>query len=278
MKRHNVILDTSVIIYNIHDEISKMDFWSFPREKRMSILRAMFAYVNSCDWLSHIKQGEWNPIWVMDRKREGKYWRHDYLAPKGIAYKGGRKEKNTSWYKVKGAIMELLDISCGRWKSMEVIGYEADDVAALLARCNPPGDYMTLATIDTDWMGLIEPGKVDWYSLWDYGSHGRAKDFVRHRYNMDTINKWVGQKFRIKLEHPRDLWEYKAQKGDKSDNLPAGSPIEVIDLLKPPSQFDLYKTHKKEGKSLLKSKSTAYPSPKKALDYLAQYHIEVYPH
>lgn len=278
MKRHNVILDASVIVYHVEELISQMDFWGFPVEKRESILKAVFAYVNSCDWLSHIQKGEWNPVWVMDKKRDGKYWRHDYLLPHNISYKGGRKEKADGWFRVKGALLELLSVAGGPWKSMEVSGFEADDVAALLARCTPPGDFTTLATIDTDWMGLIVPGKVDWYSIWDYGTHGRAKDFVRHRYDMKSINKWVKHKFRFELNEPRDLWDYKAEKGDRSDNLPAGSPIEVIDLLNPPAEYDLTHTHKKEAKSLLKSKSTAYDKPNKALDYLKTYYISTYPH
>lgn len=279
-KKHTVILDASVIVYHTYDLLDSMAFWSdaFSHDKRQSILKALFCYVNSCDWLGQIQRGNWNPIWVLDRKRDGLYWRHEYLKNHSIEYKAGRTTKPDHWYNILGALTSLLDIGGGPWKSLSVLGFEADDMASLLVQSSPLGNYTTMATIDTDWMGLIDEGLVDWYSIWDFQKYGNAKNFIRHRFNMETINEWAMQRLKKTFNKPTDLWDYKAKYGDKSDNLPSNSPIEVIDLVKVPAKYNLIKTHKKIAKALIKSKSTVYERPEHALSYLAKYSIPIYPH
>lgn len=280
MKKHTVIIDSSVVVYHVYDLLDSMAFWTdqFSHEKRQSIMKAIFCYVNSCDWLANNKKGEWNPIWVMDRKKDGQYWRHEYLKDYGINYKSGRTTKPDNWYNIMGFLSTMLDCGTGNWKSLGVPGYEADDMAALICRANTRDNYITLATIDTDWMGLVKEGKVDWYSIWDFCKHGTAKKFVRLRKDMESFNEWAKHRLKKEFEKPTDLWDYKAKYGDRSDNLPKNSPIEVINLVKPPTEFDPILRYKNLAKSLIKSKSTVYERPQHALEYLAKYSIPVYPH
>jgi hypothetical protein len=62
----------------------------------------------------------------------------------------------------------------------------------------------------------------------------------RLRASLEDINGWLMGKSQKPLMALADFWPQKAAQGDPSDNLPPGSPLEVIDLLKPPPEHRLW--------------------------------------
>jgi hypothetical protein len=64
---------------------------------------------------------------------------------------------------------------------------------------------------------------------------------------LSTYQEWTNKKhFKTPIRYPCDIWKAKQIEGDKADNLVPGSPIEVIDLLTPPTEFDLLQTEHKD--------------------------------
>jgi len=167
-----------------------------------------------------------NIVLALDMKVDGGYWRHEYLKDFGINYKAGRKEKRKRWFKIADVFTDTAAAL-----GVPIIGfpgYEADDVAALIAWLHPNVD---LFTVDTDWLQLVDTGRnTRWLNS--------ARWAPRLRDNIDAINTWgkLG-----KLKYPRQIIDIKVEEGDKSDNLPPGSPREVIDLMNPPDEFNLTK-------------------------------------
>ena len=90
---------------------------------------------------------------------------------------------------------------------------------------------IVLATVDTDWMGLID-NNTTWFCLRGYDP--------RIRYSMDHINGWSARRLGVQLSCPSDIWNVKTIQGDASDNLPPGSPLEVISLVEPPMEHRLW--------------------------------------
>lgn len=141
-----------------------------------------------------------------------------------IAYKGGRKfpsKEVEKCRKVINSVLNSLDIT-----TLGVKGYEADDMAAALVRINKPGEKMLLLTIDSDWLGLVNDD-VSWYCM-------RGFTPPRYRHDIGSINLWASKRLKVKFDKPSDIFEYKAQYGDKSDNMPPNpSLLPYIDLLNP---------------------------------------------
>lgn len=153
-----------------------------------------------------------------------------------VHYKAGRSiVQEPNFRKLKEVIpMLILD---RHFPLISKCGYEADDVAAAIVRANDElaePHQITLCTIDSDWLGMVSD-RVRWFCL--HGYHPRLRDSV------DVINAWWTRKTYGKsapLDVPTDMWARKVVEGDKSDNLPKGSPAEVIDLFNPPQEHKLW--------------------------------------
>ena len=145
-----------------------------------------------------------------------------------IKYKAGRKFPDPGFTRLKEAIKRYCHRS--GWNTLEYRGYEADDIAAAIVATNPASDDVILATVDSDWLGLVSPN-VTWFCLGGYTPRVRA--------SIEDINQWRARKKDRLLEAPSDLWGAKTVEGDASDNLPPGTPLEVIDLFHPPQEYDL---------------------------------------
>ena len=150
-----------------------------------------------------------------------------------IHYKAGRKFPEYTFTKLK---KHLMDISRSKgWNILEYDHYEADDIAAAIVKINrglpdSQRNRIILATVDTDWLGLLDDD-TSWFCT--HGWYPRVRD-------RGGFDHWSHKKFGVTFDKPREIWDYKAQHGDKSDNLPPGSPLEVIDLHQPPSGFRLW--------------------------------------
>ena len=188
------------------------------------------------------------PLWVLDKKdsRYGGYWRHEHLLDEyGIVYKTGRTKKSETVAKLPEFFRQQ------GYPYIQTEGLEADDLAGLVCRLCSSDDRLpkriTLLTLDTDWLGLItNPSEFSSYpesssSYKHYLNSGMTVDWYsispfkpRYRHNADMINRWLKRrKYSQTVKAPSELWDIKAEYGDKSDSLPPNSPIGVIDLLEP---------------------------------------------
>lgn len=219
-----LIFDTSVVAYQLGNSLNQL--FNHSQDKVIPALYYQMIWLESCQW--------WDVpidrvVWALDVKGKGGYWRHTYLDHLGINYKGQRS-KQESVTTCLEAIPRLLT-KLG-FNTLGVKGFEADDIAALFVTQRKAGETIHLLTIDTDWCGLIGPG-VHWTSLNTY--HKPV-----HRWDLESLNSWSMKRLKTTLDYPSQIWEVKANKGDRSDNLPPGSPIEVIDLLHPPNPYCLW--------------------------------------
>jgi hypothetical protein len=165
--------------------------------------------------------GDWLPT------KEGGRRKH----PLVLGYKGNRKPCP---YKQMAKKM-INKIS----KAVVIDNYEADDVAtaALFAF---PRRRIFLCTIDTDWLQLVDE-RVTWLCMKGYKPQYRdpvgGMEWFKAAISKGTK---AGQERFADIDSLRDIVPWKMFSGDKSDNLPKGSPREVIDLLNPPSEYQLW--------------------------------------
>lgn len=242
-----VILDYRVVVYNLYYQYTILKNSKFSKKFLDNWLKTSWAIVVNRGPTALPYMENHRVIVVSD---SSPYWRSKYLESRGFPeYKGGRPDKTTEWYEVNSAGIAYLSGFKSPIDFIEVPGYEADDIAGALVRLNP-GRLIFLHTIDSDWMGLVDDGelkkgisleelsqrsgKIDpttiWTSLREWSPRIRDEEGVRAH---------CLRRMGIEIDKPPELWLEKVQQGDKSDNLIPGSPIEVIDLLNPPEEFDL---------------------------------------
>lgn len=254
-----VIVDFSVCVHQLHNMLTAMEV---EPENMKAAIQAQMVWLHSGEWIKPLVGDNIQLIYVTDSKP---YWRNEYLLreevytgvadrakeaykeryPKGrkmykpapIVYKDGREKP---WYIMKAfnTTKKLMLEAAARngFAVLSVHGYEADDLAAALVMTNRmlPKDQqnkIVLATVDTDWMGLIDDNTT-WFCTYGYNP--------RVRYTMAHINGWAERRLKTTLTCPSDIWRVKTIQGDKSDNLPPGSPLEVIDLTQPPMEHRLW--------------------------------------
>ena len=239
------VVDFRVYVYNILHHYQAIDK-NYGKKTQQAWLKAA--------WALHLNRGftdlpyfEQTVVVVDDHNP---YWRTKYLEDRGFPpYKDGRKQKGDDWYKVAEAGKKyILDAKCP-FHYLSFPGYEADDVAAALVRVRAPR-LIILSTVDSDWSGLVLDSD-------QYRATNRF-EFIKEEYGVEPtvwwvnhahwtprfrdeagVRAWTKKRCRIDIDRPWELWEHKAEEGDKSDNLPPGSPIEVIDLLNPPEEHDI---------------------------------------
>lgn len=157
-----------------------------------------------------------------------------------IVYKGGRKKPTAGFTKLKKDVYKVLADKGLTLLSLPT--FEADDMAASVVKLNrerlADGRHhnITLATIDNDWLGLLGP-EVRWFDTKGY--------YPRLRNSLETVNVWARRKhnrdYKGRKTPPvfqpltsyEEIWTRKVAEGDRSDNLPPGSPLGVIHLLEP---------------------------------------------
>lgn len=279
-----VVIDFSVAAHQLHANLVTN---GVERTHYMGVVRAQMSWLMSLEWLGIHKPdpASTNIVLAMDTKIAGKYWRHDYLeqpavfekvwaanksarskkAAEPIFYKAGRKYPEKSFTKLKKD-MEAIAVSQG-WQLLKVAGYEADDIAAAFVAANrglPTDQQVKIWTIsiDSDWLGLVGED-CSWFCLYGWSPRVRA--------DLKTINSWSARRLNKTFAEPKDLWAYKSEYGDKSDNLPKNSPIEVIDLLNPPDEHKLWAKPQLAGifrKLLTEHQKTQLPEITKATEYL----------
>lgn len=248
-----VVLDFSVCVHRLHETLEGV---TISKEDYASVVKASMVWLQSCEWLGSLVEDmdAVQTISVLDTKIAGGYWRTEYLkqpevyqnipAKKAtkknpakmmtepVAYKGGRKFPDHSFTKLKHTMTSITEER--GYNMLAMPGYEADDLAAAVVMINSMREdphNIILATVDADWMGMISD-QVTWFCTTGYTP--------RVRHSMEQVNSWAERRLGKTLLEPSDIWAVKAVQGDKSDNLPPGSPIEVIDLFNPPEEHKLW--------------------------------------
>jgi hypothetical protein len=154
----------------------------------------------------------------------------------GLIYKGGRKPKPEEWKSVAQIGLEYVTDPKKRYFYFTEPYYEADDWAGgvvylkRLAQSHPEeipemqpirDREVFLLTVDTDWMQLAGNG-VWWCNTGPWLPRLRGEKEAR---------EYVHRKFKRLTDYAHEIVDVKMELGDKSDNLPEGSPRWAIDLI-----------------------------------------------
>jgi len=214
------VVDTSCVVYQIYQALGAAKMLEDPEiisrytNHVLKVLLSGFNTPASCF------------LFAIDIKIDGGYWRTSELKGLGINYKGGRVKKHETWFTIFDSMIERLNIL-----GIPVIGfpgYEADDVAALIvAVCRDLSLPVSLYTVDTDWLGLVsETHNVSWFNMGPW--QPRLRD------TLESVNEWIVRRLNVPpVSDASEIWDIKVVQGDRSDNLPAGTPLGFISLEKP---------------------------------------------
>ena len=250
MSNNIYVIDFSVICHNIYGQLSSLSdetlLYALDKYKKSNTEKENLDlnWVSSryvvLLWHTYLLQArpgldlaDFIPVCVGDRKP---YWRN-FFYPE---YKEGRPPKTREFLGVRDLgerVTKKLGIP-----HLSYLHYEADDVAAGIVKTHlltklTQEDFsknkIYLYTVDTDWMQLISEG-VTWVNT------ARWEPVIR---DIDTYNVYIKKKFKREFEHPQDIVPHKCVYGDKSDNLPPGTPPYLIDLLNPHPEWNLLETN-----------------------------------
>lgn len=256
IKKQMVVIDTFCLLHMISDEVTRKEI---PADKQVSYINSQLIFTASCDWLGELKTEGAFPVFSVDDKTLP-YWRKSLYSP----YKDGRS-KSPIFDDIKTQCLKIL-----RKLPYPFLSYptqESDDIIAGLTRIKPADASLVIATIDSDLIGLVDEARdVSWFSLSD-------RWLPRYRNNIRVINEWALKRHSILLEHPTDLWKFKQDTGDASDNLPPGTPVYMIDLFNPPPEHDILANHTTVEvlRSLYDTTPERHPQVEKATAWLRRH-------
>jgi hypothetical protein len=246
-----VILDTSVVthhVINLTRDKSGQVINKLNNADRDERLRRGYALYNSLFWFVGANAEDFDILWVGDSKEE-KYWRTkavrdwlDSLDPedpilvkrKGtrLGYKGNR---NTCTYAqwVHKRMMQFV-------KPLAIPSYEADDIAAAIIKLEKERPII-LCTVDSDWLQMVDE-RVSWCCLTGFNPAFRDVNAAQQWFNAKMEKESKKNQPQIDTNDLRQIVKWKSLVGDKSDNLPAGTPEEFIDLFNPPEDYKLWQS------------------------------------
>lgn len=223
-----VISDFRVLCWNIYRTLE--GFEPAP-EDLVPWIKASWALAanrgpNASDYVDH------TVVFTDDSGEVIPYWRK-VLDP---GYKGGRDPKPAGWLTVNQIGLDYVRAPNSPYHYICRQGYEADDFAGALvqlkrqAQSLPSDDpevtlvanrEIWLNTVDSDWLQLVGDG-VTWFNTgpWE----------PRIRGPQETL-EWASRRLKATISSPVQIVDVKMQQGDRSDNLPPGSPRYMIDLI-----------------------------------------------
>lgn len=252
-----VIIDYRVIVWSrMLFAYKRLPEFSSQEERSLFLSRAWQYVLQSPSSLPYSRDRQ---LVIVDdgSTADTPYWRVPYLAERGFpVYKGQRKPKPESWSSVANYGYKAIESLSLPYLRVE--GFEADDLAAEFIRQHslakqlvaslmdeaqarqeevhiPPelkaiaDRQIFLHTVDTDWLQLVSDS-VTWINV----AHHKPR--VR---GLETALGYINKKFSSSITDPSEIVDLKVKYGDSSDNLPKGSPREVIDLFNPPEQYNL---------------------------------------
>ena len=156
------------------------------------------------------------------------YWRKQIYP----AYKGNRSQKPDLVLSVGQLGLQYISQPNSPFHYFSVPGYEADDIAGALVYIkrlnqqlggNPliANRELRLYTVDSDWLQLVGNG-VTWYNSGPWAPRVRG--------HFEAC-EWALKRLKVNISHPGQIVDTKMIQGDKSDNLPKGTPRHMIDLM-----------------------------------------------
>lgn len=233
-----LVIDFSVMVYHIMDVFfgKNPDENSFLNKEQQKIIPLLVDWIQHMAWLKgRNTPKQVNPIWVKDGKP---YWRNFFVTD----YKGNRGIKPGVWHEIAKEVDQHIK------NTLVFTGYEADDIAAGLVQIWKKQNYqgnLYLLTCDTDWLGLVSnermPFRVKWISTFDYLPRIRGVFEATNWLNkkVKRSRKAIREKY-TDVNQIRQIWDWKSEVGDKSDNLLPGSDLSLIDLLEPHEDFRIW--------------------------------------
>lgn len=186
------------------------------------------------------------------------YWRQPLLLEKGCNYKGKRKEYGYVYEKhvptlkkdalslLRSKGIEVFEMMSRHQINDSTVGFEADDLAAgIIQRYRNDFTHIYLLTVDTDWLPLTTFPNVTWLNLTCQIPRIRNKNVALEwcKSKKDYTDTIMKRKF--EWNDIVDLWDFKGQFGDPSDNIKGSIKSQVsrdtfkpfINLLEPHYKF-----------------------------------------
>lgn len=265
-----VLVDFSVLCWDIfrHLEDTQAERSYHPKTLK-SAIRAM--------WAAKINRGpdmlpcghNYRSVVVHDlrNKASGNYWRGEeistdsritncwkkYLNKRNIDkgkistdYKGSRPDEKPDLWKQTYSIG--TDYVSKFFPCFQESGYEADDWAGELYRIVNRSKKNSvvyrrqklLLTIDRDWSGLVDKSKNIY---WANTRYPNPNEKIQNRLAGELeVIEHTKSKLKETIRSPKELYKVKSVKGEFSDNLPPGAPLEYIDLIKDHPKYTLKKS------------------------------------
>lgn len=218
-----VIVDYRVLCHFIRGMVEQ-----YPWVPSVDLARHGFSYLlNSAPNLFPLFEAQ---IVIMDdfKTEYHPYWRK-VLYPE---YKGNRAPK-TGLDDIVAIGNEYIHSPKCPFPYFSSLGNEADDFAGAFCKfkhLHQDPRQIYLYTVDSDWLQLVDEG-ITWVDLGPYLPGVRGK--------VEAI-EWTKKRLKRDIQHPREIVDVKMSQGDKSDNLPKGSPRYMIDLMGMPAKYDPY--------------------------------------
>jgi hypothetical protein len=243
-----LIFDLRVMVYILLDHYNSIAEYQ-DKETRDTWLKASWSLAFNRGFTGY----KYIPHTLLIVDDSAPYWRSNYLRERGFPeYKGDRPSKPDNWFIVYNFALEYINHPKCPYHYISIPTYEADDLASAIVRLTKIYNNRDchLYTIDSDWQGLVEAEtsetetienilepetppekrKVVWMNM-NYWT-------PRIRTNKE-VKEHTKKRLKSNIDTPREIWDIKSIKGDPSDNLISGSPLEVIDLVKPPKEYDI---------------------------------------
>jgi len=222
-----LFLDTSAFIYRIAHFCKRYNTFT------PNLIKLNFQFLNEARFLLLSNDDRNKVIWCLDCE-ERDYWRKTY-APE---YKAQRKA--TLDEPTYNLVTKCFHSLKHQFSYLECPGFEADDLVALgvslFEQTAHESCHCYIVSPDSDWQGLVGD-RVTFVTPTFIPYVRRKKEVYEY-----LVKSWAKQsKVKRRLWSlpayedfkPSDIWVWKSKVGDRSDNLPAGTNISLIDLHDP---------------------------------------------
>lgn len=255
-----LVIDFNVMCFAVLNWYEGKIEGSFDREIEKKLVRGAWAlFVNRGP--QYMPQHNYRVVIAADyRNRKTKnYWRNDFMSASpevqkawvdhaektGVElsslktnYKGTRSDKTEAfWFVYDEGINYCQKYFPWLWEE----GFEADDIVSCICRASRNSEpdsvlknrQILIHTVDKDWIQLVDDENQIMFSD---SRFVRPKEKIQNQlHNEETVKRWVEHKMKTTIDHPREIAAHKARLSDMCDNLPAGSPVELFDLVEPNS-------------------------------------------
>ena len=159
-------------------------------------------------------------------------------------YKGTRKEKTETFWRVFEIGWKYVN---KYYTVFDCEGYEADDTAGAIYRISRDSvgggiaheRQIFLSSVDRDWTQLCDDDQRIYFA--NTRKPGPNEQIQARLVNNQGVIDHTEWRMGYKLDHPKNLADWKVLAGDKGDNLPAGSPKCLFDLIEPHSEYNIEK-------------------------------------